>query len=350
MGRFGNDLGTLGLEKINRRLKEDGIRLQLVAKGPSLYLRGMFPSKDGIGTKQYKLRIPEVDPRAADMKARKISEFLRLGTFDWLIYEGTSQGILTLGEFRKAAREVYDANHSNDSSWGTKYGPALNKLPKVDSLPVSEQLLVEVVKSMPKDSAARRDQGNALAKVAKFLKMDSEPIYEAARGYSVGQMQKRDLPSDALIESIYKKIRAPQWRWMYAMLATYGLRDHEIVECQITEDGNCEISPNTKRGHRFAWPCNARWVEKFNLREIHRPHQSKLEVAKAANTYLKVRGPMPFYLYDLRHAYAIRLWKKEVPVSVASRLMGHSESTHRRHYQQWFEAREVNEIRHRYKL
>ena len=350
MGRSGNHLGTLGLEKINRRLKEDGIRLQLVAKGPSLYLRGMFPSKDGIGTKQYKLKIPEVDLRAADMKARKIGEFLRLGTFDWLIYEGKSEGTITLGEFRSIARQFYESKFDNESSWGTKYRPALNKLPTADSLPVSEQLLISVVEGMPENSAARRDQGNVLAQIATHLKMDGASIQKVARGYTVGQMQKRDLPSDALIESIYRKIRAPHWRWMYAMLATYGLRDHEIVECQITEDGNCEISDNTKTGFHVAWPCHERWLEKFNLREIHRPHQDKFTVAKAANTYLKVRGPMPFDLYDLRHAYAIRLFKKEVPVSLASRLMGHSEATHRRHYQRWFEGREVNELRGRYKL
>ena len=350
MGRSGKDLGNSNLERINQRLKEDGVRLKLMAIGPSLYLRGMFPSKDGIGTKQYKLKIPEVDLRAADMKARKIGEFLRLGNFDWGLYEGQSASAVTLGEFREAARRFYESKFDNESSWGTKYQPALNKLPTADYLPVSEQLLITVVRSMPENSAARRDQGNVLAQIATHLKMDGESIQEAARGYSAKELKKRDLPSDALIESIYKKIKAPHWKWMYGMCATFGLRPHEIVECQITEDGNCEIGDETKTGFHVAWPCNERWVETFNLREIHRPTQDKYTVDKAANLYLKVRGPMPFVLYDLRHAYAIRLFKKEVPISIAARLMGHSEATHRKNYQRWFEGREVNELRHRYKL
>ena len=134
------------------------------------------------------------------------------------------------------------------------------------------------------------------------------------------------------------------------MLATYGLRPHEIIQARVTEEGNCEIGEQTKTGFHIAWPCHERWLNEFDLRDVSRPPQPVEKVEKAANLYLCRRGPVPWPLYSMRHAYAIRLFHKGVPSDISARLMGHSETVHQVTYKRWYDAKNITKLRKFYTI
>jgi integrase len=180
--------------------------------------------------------------------------------------------------------------------------------------------------------------------------MNGAAIREAGKGYTATKVEKRDIPSDKLIEEIWGKIKLPHWRWMFGMIATYGLRPHEIAECELDLDGFCHVGDETKTGFHIAWPVHKHWIKDFKLRKEHRPPQSKDDVAHAANDYLHKRGRVPFPLYNLRHAYAIRLFNKNIPSSIGAKVMGHSEEIHRNTYQRWYNAKEIMGLADQYDL
>ena len=343
MGQLRTELSTA-----NARLKALGSKCSITERGKLKYLQATLPSKDGSGTKQQRISLGDVSLKIAEQKGMELGHLMRSG-FTWEAWNGPIKTTITCGDFRVAGRKLYDKKYETDSAWTKKWQPALNKLPP-DFTPCSEALVVSVVESMPSGSAGRRDQGNVLSQIAQTLKMDGAAIQEAARGYSASKLEERQIPTDTEIESLFKQIKLPHWRWMYGMCATFGLRPHEIVECTIDREGNCEIGDDTKTGFHIAWPCNEKWLTEFKLRRIHRPTQGKQTVGKVANDYLHDRGPLPWPLYNLRHAYAIRLFHKEIPSDVGARLMGHSETVHRQTYKRWYDAREITKLRAKYDL
>jgi hypothetical protein len=340
------------LEKINARLKEDGIRVRIEQRATNFSLRATLPLKAGPGKKQQRIPLSTQELFQADQEARKLHGQIKEGQFcwqDWEIAEDIATPGITCGDFRKSARKLYLQRFNTETSWTKKWKPALAKLPP-DDFPCDQTVLRRCIELMKFGSAGRRDQGNILAQIARTVSFDYEELQDIARGYTASAITPRDIPKDDDIEALAKKIRAPHWAWMYSMCATYGLRPHEIVECEITSDGNCEVGDETKTGFHIAWPCNERWVETFNLRKVHRPQQCVVTVTKAANLYLHTRGPIPFPLYNLRHAYAIRLLMKGVPVELGAQLMGHSLEVHSRTYHRWIQAGQITKLRKRFDL
>ena len=337
------------LDRINARLKEDGLRVRVEARGNRLCLRATLPIKDGTGTKQQRIPLDTSSTEEADTRARELGRQLRDKAFSWETWDLVQTVDYTIADFREAGKALYESKYRTETAWKKKWQPALNKLPP-DSVPCSQTVLLRTIERMKPGSAGRRDQGNVIAQIARTLKFDYEELQAAARGYSAASLTPRNIPKDSEIVKLYSAIKLPHWKWMYGMCATYGLRPHEIVECRLTREGNCEIDDDTKTGHHIAWPCNADWVEQFELRKIERPSQGKATVAKVANDYLHERGPLPWPLYNLRHAYAIRVLLKGVPPEIGAQLMGHSPEVHHRTYHRWIQARRITNLRSQFKL
>lgn len=150
------------------------------------------------------------------------------------------------------------------------------------------------------------------------------------------------------------------WRFAYGMLATYGLRSHELTEllidrCFINESNTIEISDNTKTGHRIIYPLHKEWVDHFQLRNLIDENKNasilhflrvkntrgKGKIAEAFNGRFKHKE-MPFNPYDLRHAYAGRGFQLNIPISFMAKSMGHSVEVHERIYQAYLGIEEKN--------
>lgn len=185
-----------------------------------------------------------------------------------------------------------------------------------------------------------------------------------ANGY---KPKDRNLPEDDAIECAYKLIqdhkyndeksikRAESWGWILMILATYGLRPHELFAINydksfkepnyvIELDG--AITDGTKTGDRKIYPIPLEWVKKYQLYNIKDQvlldSKSKREITKfcvfLADRITAKRNDfkdnedlaqcLNFKAYDLRHRYAIRGHELGYAVESMSRWMGHSVNVH----------------------
>jgi integrase len=341
------------LGEINTRLKAGGHRVRIERRHATLVLRATLPER-GDPRQRRQQRIALGDSAAfeslhrAERAALELSHQLRQGEFSWAAWDARPESELTVEGFRTATRRVFESRPRSAASWGTKWQPALNKLPPSGALTGAD--LERVVRRMPENSAGRQVTGSIYAMVLDALQMSSAGVRKAASGYSRSAVRRREVPSEAEIEDLMDRLGPPHWYWTVGVVATFGLRPHEVADCVVHPDGTCEIGDNTKTGHRIAWANPERWFEKFKLgAEQHRPKQEKRRIYKSCNQYLRSVGS-PIKLYDLRHAYAIRLLMKGVPPELGSRLMGHSMAVHTQTYQRWVRAQNLALLRERYVL
>jgi hypothetical protein len=339
---------------LNARLKAGHHRCVVERRRTTLCLRTTLPDRDD-PSKRRQQRIPlglNADYSAlpeAERKAIELSYQLRTHTFSWGEWDIThAPDALTVDEFRIAARKLYERRFKTETSWEKKWRPALNKIPP--SGPMTEAVALRIVRSLPEGSAGRRDTANIISQVCRVTGINFESVQAAGRGYSSANLTPRDIPSDEQIAALYSQIKLPHWRWLYGMCAAYGIRPHEAVAAELDEEGNCIVADDTKTGNRIAWPVPARWTTEFALRELPRPPQGKATIAKVANDYLHDRGPLPWGLYTLRHAYAIRLITRGIPADIGCQLMGHSLEIHTRTYRRWLQKEKLTALRANFTL
>jgi integrase len=91
---------------------------------------------------------------------------------------------------------------------------------------------------------------------------------------SAGESRRR-IPSTAAIQEWLDQVmdEDPLWGWVFAMVATYGLRPHEVWHIAELPDAQGMVSIGvaarhikvTKTGFRVALPLPAEWVERYQL-------------------------------------------------------------------------------------
>jgi len=110
-----------------------------------------------------------------------------------------------------------------------------------------------------------------LAKLA-----DVEVDFNAIQGnYKPKPVSANDVLSDAEIEALWESLTNPGWSWVYRMLATYGLRTHEVFRLSDSRSissstGKISILDNSKTGARDVWPLPDKWRLQFRLEEVVR--------------------------------------------------------------------------------
>jgi len=342
------------LKEINVELKKTGCRVAVEQKRESLFLRATFPSKiiGSNSTQQFlplRLKASWGSLDQAQAAALKVDHELKTGVFNWGSYieveaPEVAPGELTVnvGDFVKAAENLHGSKYrkkkeAGEFSWKRRWAPALNKLPPSQTTLLDEARLLRIIKTLPENSAGRRDQGAILVQIAKSLGFNIDKMREASRGYGTAQLTPREIPSDELIEETFDLIKLPHWKWLWGICAAYGLRPHEALTISWGEDNWITIADETKTGTRRVCPCKSEWVEKFQLRTLPIPTQDPRNVS-TISSFAFVRDGIKIRLYQLRHAYAIRLFEKGVTADLAAKLMGHSVSIHEQTYRRWLQA------------
>ena len=201
----------------------------------------------------------------------------------------------------------------------------------------------------------------------------------------------RVIPADAELEAWLDQLE-PFLQWVFATIATYGLRPHELWHAEgIDEDGWLTIPGDlrTKTSRHFAPPVPAGWLSRYELAgnwerfhgELNRrwpvrwKEVSGVQIAvnnTAVSNYLykafQLSGLQKLWApkaegegvdwcrpYDLRHAYAIRCASSaETGESVdeeMARWMGHSVDVHKRIYLRWLSSsREKESLKRRHTM
>ena len=183
---------------------------------------------------------------------------------------------------------------------------------------------------------------------------------KAETSFSITQkaINPRTIPTDASIEFFIDSISYRPWQVAFGLIATYGLRPHEVF-CQNEEidDEGCLDITSKKTGWRIIIPQNPKWIERWNLRDGERPrhnpnHNGKELGAKVTTQFARYRaqtagmwrGPQS-QCYDLRHAYAARFHTRSefatLRLDKVAKYMGHSEKVHRNTYMRWIDRKEL---------
>ncbi len=209
--------------------------------------------------------------------------------------------------------------------------------------PLTAQLLHELVTSTQVNTRTRLRACMVAGQLARFAKIDYDPARYRGK-YSSKSVSPRNIPSDDLIVEWFDRLKNPAWRWVYAMLATYGIRPHEAFRVdfdQLQTDRILWVENDTKTGSRQVWAFHPEWFEEFDLSTVRLPNiqldRTNDRVGHSATAYFGELG-LPFRLYDLRHRWAIRTLEYGLDIGLASKQMGHSREVHERIYHRWINA------------
>ena len=370
----------------NALLAEGGVALRLERRGQRLGLRGPLPCRQGgerFRVQRISLGLAADGPglEEARSRLRRVQQQLQQHSFDWASWGVASAGpieIATAGGLRpgrgldpQAAvlrfEQVFFADprrRRNPSgcrtTWTSAYRPYLRRLQRLaeqQGLALGLPLLELVLESYPLASRGRQQCGTALAALARQEGLALPADWgERAGGYGLHAAQFRQLPSDGQILTWIERIPHPAWRLAYGLMATYGLRNHEVFFTDLSAlasggDRVLRVLPTSKTGEHQVWPFQPEWVERFELPRLG--HDRSLLPAVTTDlrrTTLQQVGrrvaeqfrryELPLTPYDLRHAWAVRTIHIGLPDTVAARMMGHSVAIHTRTYHHWITRRD----------
>ncbi len=391
---------TAALASRNAALAATGVALRIERRGQRLSLRGPLPDKDSGSTLTVQrislgLSADRAGLDEATLMLREVVGDLQAGRFDWARWgrqagapalesglaaqpaaqpaeqppspqrrdgPGQLQGALASFErsFFHAPRRRRNPAGSR-TTWTAAYLPYLRRLAHAAAAereaPLDAWLLEQTLETYPLGSRSRQQCGTALAGLARHLGLTLPDDWsQRSGGYGLHAARFRRLPSDTLILQQLERIPNPGWRLAYGLMATYGLRNHEVFYSDLSAlapggDKVIRVLPTSKTGEHQVWPFQPEWVERFGLELLGTDpgllpavrtdlrhttlQQSGRRVAEQFRRYGLALTP-----YDLRHAWAVRTIHIGLPDTVAARMMGHSVSIHTRTYHHWITRRD----------
>lgn len=346
------------IQQTNQRLKDALVRVRIEQIGKKLYLQATLPPKphvQEVGNFQQRISLNlSATPAGiaiAEKEARKVGALLECKQFDWNPYlTKRHKQPETIGEwitrFEAEKRPQVAA-----ITWETDYEDVFKRLPQ--DKPLTADLLLKCVDLSKANSKTRKRFCSALGQLAKTAGLTVD--FKALQGtYSARKVDPRSLPTDQQIIDFWQTLTNPGWRWVYGMLATFGLRNHEVFYLDLDEmlsgEESIRVTEGKTSGHQV-WAYHPEWIGAFKLREVVKPivtGVSHSDYGDRVTCYLRRVG-MPFKPYDLRHCWAIRTVRYGIPDTLAAQQMGHSVAVHHDTYHHWITAAQHEEAHERAK-
>ena len=362
---------------INRKFLIKGSKLKIEKRGGKLNIRGSLPSKENKNIQKVQRISLGIDAdtdglEEAKKKLQLINLQLELNQFEWRNWITSSIQennktyeffIKEISEFEKNFFKEYRNEHLNSarkSTWNSSYKPYIKRMiniyKKNDNKDINH-IFLSTLKSYQEGSRSRKQCGTSLNVFADFLKLSLPSEWKSlSRGYGIKKASFRNLPDDNLIEELWRNIPNKSWQYVFGLMATYGLRNHEVFFCDLSAlknngDKILRVLPTTKTGEHQVWPFHPKWVDLFQLSslgndpsllpKINRDlgHTTLQNIGKRITDQFK-RYCIKIKPYDLRHAWAVRTIFYDLPDTVAARMMGHSVSLHNQTYHHWITKRD----------
>ena len=375
------------LAEQNAVLCAAGIGLRLEKRGERLGLRGPLPCRQGRAAhpvQRISLGLPATTEGLEQAKAqlKEVLRQLQHQCFDWSLWAGPSKPSAKQrpetngprcqdrGGFTPVLQDFEAAFFSDPrrrrnpsgakTTWSSAYSPYLRRMAAMAEAagrPLDRRLFEEVLESYEPTSRSRQQCGTALAALARHRAVALPDNWsERAAGYGLHAAQFRRLPSDSQIVQGIEQVPNPAWRLAYGLMATYGLRNHEVFFCDLSAlapggDRVIRVLPTSKTGEHQVWPFQPDWVERFGLEQLGEAPQllPKVSTDLRRTTLQQVgrrvaeqfhRYGLSHTPYDLRHAWAVRTIHIGLPDTVSARMMGHSVAIHTRTYHHWITRRD----------
>lgn len=322
----------------------------VVAQRGRLYLLATVPRRDGApGLQQSRIALrmddTPINRRAAAKQLQTLERQLDTGTFEWSYWLDQEQGITWRQAIAKLHRARVVLGRTSESTWEINYMGRLRQIPPGSI--VTTESIAAALQRYDRATCSYKELWYLLKHLSKLVAV---PFPEMPVP-TYGQAELVAVPSDAEILAWLDSTPQPG-RWYLAMMATYGLRPHEIEGATLIEKDYCQVAERTKTGFRTVVPLPREWVERFQLRD--RKHRIGPRISPrpdAVSKWLaKVCSGVPWRPYALRHAYAGRLWKQggsRLDIYTAARLMGHSSTQHSKTYRAHIQPHQVAEAAER---
>jgi integrase len=340
------------LNDANDRLKP--LKISLLSRGNRLSVRSTLPNKPGKPTGRSQQTIALNLPctpsgiNRAEKVALKIANDRDLGLFRWEDYQTGKQSLCNpLEEAIDKHRTFYTDRGGKLSTWQAEYHRFYRHLEGL-----TEQDFIKVITATEPNTRIRQKAVVACNALVSHVGLGFN--FSPYRGdYSpYTSAEEREIPDDKTITQTYQMIPNPAWQWVYGMIATYGLRNHEVFRCDASDLELLKIESNSKTGEHYAVSFPEEWIKLFNLEAPIIPPldltRSNKALGNAVTQQFKRYG-IPFTPYSLRHAWAIRTWRAGWPDSDSAKAMGHSVQVHYRIYQRWTGTETRREIYQRLK-
>jgi len=365
------------INNVNDKFATKGSKLKIEKRGEKLNIRGSLPSKEDMTN--FKIQRISLGLKAdisgleeAKKKLQLINLQLELNQFDWInwIVKANKKELKNDFEFPNRLNqfeEFFFKESKNEyltstrkTTWRSSYKPYLKRVLHIYNEHDGEDLekiFQKTLVSYKEGSRSRKQCATSLSVLAKFLEIKLPEDWKLnSKGYGINKAGFRDLPTDEVIEKIWANIPNKSWKFVFGLMATYGLRNHEVFFCDLSSltsygDKIIRVLPTTKTGEHQVWPFHPEWVEKFQLSELGEnpgllPNiNNDLKTTTLQNIGKKITDQFKRYSlqikpYDLRHAWAVRTIFYDLPDTVAARMMGHSVSLHTQTYHHWITKRD----------
>jgi integrase len=316
-----------------------------------LYLLAMVPNKDGApGLRQQRIALKlddtPVNRRTAAKQLVMLNRQLEAGTFSWEHWLDQDPNITWREAIAKLHRARVVLGRTSETTWEINYMGRLRQIPSTSA--VTTQSMADALQRYDRTTCSYKELWYLLRHLSKLVNV---PFPELPIP-TYGKAKLVEVPSD---EEIIGWVEAAEpAAWYFGMMATYGLRPHEVESAALIERDYCQVADSAKTGFRTVVPLPREWVERFKLHDRRlRPGGVPGERPDAVSKWLHKemkRLQLPWRPYALRHAYAGRLWREggsRLDIYTAARLMGHTPTQHAKTYRAHIQPHHVAEAAER---
>lgn len=332
------------LKQANSRLRAGKVGVSISVAGGRLVLRGTFPPKPGskhTAPHQQRLytglRANPAGLKLAERQAKEVGLLLEAGQFDWDLYVKTAAKNNVQDWIIAFERDYFTRRQrtpKTETTWKDDYLKVFTRLSP--DAPLTVELLRATIEATQPDTRTRKRFCDVLGRLATFAGLEAD--FRPLRGhYSTATTEVRDVPPDDVIAAWWQKIPNPEWRLAYGLMATYGLRNHELFYLDRSKMPVLLVLDGSKTDFHRVYPLYPEWVNEWGLATGDLPSCTGANNSALGSrvTHAFVRYGIPFNPYDLRHAWAVRSLEFGLPVELAAQQMGHSVDVHCRTYHRW---------------
>lgn len=315
-------------------------KITIMPRGKRLALRGTLPPKPGDGHKPKRYTISTGLPatpqglKLALVKAQKIEADLIYERFCW---NKDKQLVVAqaIAEFESNYWQTRKKTINRADNYKYDYLNHFLYLPQDELL--TAELLKKALLTTPPDSRKRRGMAIAFGALARHFGIEHD-LNKYQGNYQ--PKKKRQIPTEEEIDRYWEKIKSPQWKWVYGILACYGIRPHEVfhLDCSQLEEypPALIVKEGTKTGSRLVYPLpDEKRVRAWKLNDPIMPNintagKSNIRLgAKISQKFHELKIPSP---YHFRDAYAIRGEVLNYNPATVAQWMGHSLEVHYKKY------------------
>lgn len=344
------------LQEANDRLRAGQTRVSIALKRNTLYLRAKLPPKptsDKTEWSQQWISLGGIYGNASGIKraeaeAHRLRHELAMDKFIWANWAPQEdKGTRTVEQWVKDYEAAYFTRRQRtpktETTWDKDYRIPYARLATVaKGKPLTAAIILAAVETYQPDTRSRQRAVTAYGRLAAHAGIEVD--LKGLRGrYSPAAVDPRNLPTDDQIVAAVESLADPRWKLLVALMATYGLRDHECFHVDLATitraPGVCVVQ-NGKTGWHEVWPYPPEWWQQWVCPWVQEGITLPPLTARAGRNdsygtkiaqHFKRKG-LPFKPYDLRHAWAARTAVYGLDPAIAAKMMGHDLTIHSRVY------------------